>query len=251
MLWPWETTGVDPDVQDEVGPLVVDVRREAGEPADEMGHERLGRPVDRQRAELGRAPDGAEERLHHPIAGGVHAEAAAEVHADRLRPVSIDDRAEPVTEIVEAGLPRRRSQLPVHSSHRPLDPVRVVVHLRECPSLRAGVAVRQRMLLVAAHAHDPITGDVDDDPADGRADPAEAPYRADLGHLDGRTAHGNPPCQAENRLLRREKEPRGLFRGPRRWRSCHRSIAAPSVTPRCVAEQPPQRRGPASPSRRS
>lgn len=116
------------------------------------------------------------QRLHHPVAGGVHAETAPEVHAHRVGTVPVDDRAQPVAEVVEAVLPGRRLQLPVDPPHRPLDAVGVVVELGQRAALRAGVPVRQRVIVVAADPDDLVTLDVDHDTADRRADPAEAPH---------------------------------------------------------------------------
>jgi hypothetical protein len=64
------------------------------------------------------------------VAGGVHTEPAAEVHADRRGAMLGDDRAQPVADVVEPRVPRRGLHLPVDPHHRPLDPVGMVVDLR-------------------------------------------------------------------------------------------------------------------------
>ena len=124
--------------------------------------------------ELGRRADRVEQRLDHAVAGCVHAQPAAEVHADRGGAVSVNDRAQPVPDVVEAGLPGRRLQPSVQPHQRPLDAVLVVVDLGQGPSLGAGVPLGEGVLLVAAHADNLVAHDVDHDPADRRADPAEA-----------------------------------------------------------------------------
>src|SRR5439155_4585236 len=93
--------------------------------------------------------------------------------------------AQPVAEIVERRFPCHRLQHSVDAHHRLLDAIRVMVHLRKRPPLGAGVAVGQRVLRVAPHSHDLVAGDVHQDPADRRADPAEALDRPHLvlGHF--------------------------------------------------------------------
>ena len=61
---------------------------------------------------------------------------------------------------------------------RPLDPIGVVVHLRQRASLRACVALRQRVLAVAAHTGHHVAVDVYEDSAHRGADAAEASDRA-------------------------------------------------------------------------
>ena len=176
---------VDADVQHHVRPLVVDVAGEPREPADQMGDERLRRAVDRERAEFGRSADGAVQGLDHLVTGGVHAEPAAEVDADRFGAVPVDDRPDAFPEVVEARLPGRRSQLSVDPHHRPFDAVGMVMDRRERATLRTGVAVRHRVVLVAPDPDDRVPLDIDEDAADRGADPAEAVHRPHvrLGHL--------------------------------------------------------------------
>ena len=153
------------DVEHESRSLVVDVCGEAGEAADDLRDECLGGAVDRERAELRPCADGLVQGFHHPVAGRVHAQAAAEVDADHVGSVPVDDRAQPCTEIVEAGFPRHGGQLPVDPHHRLLDAIGVVMNGRQCPALGASVATREGMIGVAAHPRDLVALDVDDDPA--------------------------------------------------------------------------------------
>jgi hypothetical protein len=172
--------GVDADEHDQPGVLDVDVGIEARGAAHQIGHQHLGGAVDGQRAEPRPCADRSVQRLAHPVTRRVHADPAAEEDADRVRAVLVDDGAEPDAEVVQARFPGRRLQEGTHSHQRTFHSVRVVMHLRERPSLRARVAVRQRVAPIAAHPHDPVTRHVDEDPAHGRADPAEAPYGFDL-----------------------------------------------------------------------
>ena len=175
------------DEHDERRTVVVGPSAERDRAADEVGHQHLGGAVDGERAELGRRADRREQRLRHAVAGRVHAVAAAEEHADRGRPVALDDLAHAVAEVVEARVPGGVAELAVDPHHAGARAVGVVVHLRERAALRAGVAVRERVVLVAADAHDVVARHVDEDPAHRGADPAEAPDRAHVA-----VAHRSP-----------------------------------------------------------
>ena len=168
------------DVHHEPGPVVVGPGVEGDRPADQVGHEDLGGAVDGQRAEPRGGADGAVQRLGHAVPGRVHAHAAAEEDADRGRAVAIDDGAQPGAEVVQARLPRRRAEAAVDPHQRPFEPLGVVVHRRQRPSLGAGVAVREGVVAIAPDPDDPVALDVDEDPAHRGADPAEAPDGADL-----------------------------------------------------------------------
>ena len=128
---------------------------EAGEAADLVGHEHLRGAVDGQGTETRRGAHRPVQRLGGPVAGRVHADTAAEEDADRLRSVAVDDGAQPGAEVVEARVPRRglqgRGLQGVARPHqRMLEPVGVMVQSRQRPSLRAGVAVRERVVVVTA-----------------------------------------------------------------------------------------------------
>ena len=83
-------------------------------------------------------------------------------------------------EVVEAGVPCRRLQAAVDAHERLFESLGVVMHLRQGPSLRTRVAVRERVVLVSAHPNDLVAVDVDEDAADRGADPAEAPHGAQI-----------------------------------------------------------------------
>jgi hypothetical protein len=126
------------------------------------------------------------QSLCHAVTRGVHADTTAEEDADGGRSVTVDDRAHARAEIVETRIPRRRLQAAVGADQRALDPRRVVVQTWECSALRARVPARERVVVVAADAHDLVARDVDEDPADGGADATKAPYGSQLllGHRD-------------------------------------------------------------------
>ena len=71
----------------------------------------------------------------------------------------------------------------VDPHHRALDAVGVVVQLRQRAALRTRVAVRERVVVVAADPDDLVARHVDEDPAHRGADAAEAPDRAHVSHV--------------------------------------------------------------------
>ena len=85
---------------------------------------------------------------------------------------------QPRAQVVEAGVPGGVLQPAVDSHLRPFETVGVVVHLRQRTTLRAGVALRERVVVVAADADHLVAVDVDEDAADRGADAAEASHRA-------------------------------------------------------------------------
>jgi len=176
---------VHADVDDQPGAIDVEVRVEPGETADLVGHEHLRGAVDGQGTETRWGAHRPVQRLGGPVAGRVHADAAAEEDANRLRTVAVDDGAQPGAEVVEARVPRCRLQRVARPHQRMLEPVGVMVQLRQRPPLRTGVAVRERVVAVTAHTDDLVTRNVDEDPAHRRADPAEAPDGAHVRRRDG------------------------------------------------------------------
>ena len=87
-------------------------------------------------------------------------------------------------QVVEAGVPGGVLQSSVDPDPRAFQTIRVVVHLRQRTTLRAGVAARERVILIAADADDIVTFDVDENAADRGADAAEASNRL---HIRKRT----------------------------------------------------------------
>ena len=76
------------------------------------------------------------------------------------------------------SLPMARSAvMAVHPHPRMFKTVRVVVQQRQRTTLRARVAVREGMVLVAADANHLVPVDVDENAADGSANPTEATDR--------------------------------------------------------------------------
>jgi hypothetical protein len=171
---PMGDNGIAADQHCERGVVVVGPPGQRRRAAHQLGHQDLRGPVDGQRAELRRRADGGVQRLRDPIADRVHAHAGTEVDPDGFRSVLVDGVAQLGAEVVEAGLPGRVVQRAVDTHLRVLKPVRMVVDLRQGAALGAGVAVRERMLAVAVHRDDVVAVDLDEDPADRRADPAEA-----------------------------------------------------------------------------
>ena len=154
-------------------------RSAPAEPADQVGHQHLGGAVDGQRAELRRRADA---RRAAPAPCGNRPRPCRRRCRRTRRP-----RPGPCSStIARTRAPRssRQSshvvglQRAVDPHQRPLDAIRMVVHLRQRPALGARVPVRQRVVRVAAHPDDLVALDVDEDPAHRRADPAEAPDRA-------------------------------------------------------------------------
>jgi hypothetical protein len=88
------------------------------------------------------------QRLRDAVADRVHTHTGAEVDADGLGSVFVDGRAQPVAEIVQAGLPCGGPQLAVDADERVFEAVVVVVNPRQRTSLRAGVALRERVIAV-------------------------------------------------------------------------------------------------------
>ncbi len=187
---------VDPDEDRQGGPLAIDGGQQVGAAGHELGHERLARRVQgdggvavpgRQAlAEAGRVP-GA-ERIERRCRG--------HVHADGVGAVLVTDAAQPGGEVVEAGVPpHRREHAAAVALEGAVDAVRVVVQGAHRPALRAGVAVRHRVVVVAPGGHHAVAVGRDHERARRAADAAE---RAVLGHRDagpgsGRSDHSSQP----------------------------------------------------------
>jgi len=131
---------VDAHVDDQLGALLVEMGVEAGKATDLMGHQHLRRAVDGQGTEPRGRANREEQGLGHPVPGRVHADAAAEEHADRPRPVGVDDGAQPRGEVIEAGVPRRGLEAVAAPHQRTFQTIGVMVQLRECTPFGAGVA---------------------------------------------------------------------------------------------------------------
>jgi hypothetical protein len=174
---PMGDNGIAADEHRESGVVVVGPSGQRRRAAHQFGDQHLGGAVDRQRAELRRRPDGGVQRLRDAIADGVHAHAGTEVDADGFGSVPVDGVVKLCAEVVEAGRPGGVLQGAVDTHLRALEPVRMVVDLGQRATLRARVALRERMIAVAVHRLDVIAVDLDEDPADRRADPAEASDR--------------------------------------------------------------------------
>ena len=166
------------DADQELHVVVVGAATQAAEPAHQIGDQGFGGAVDGHGAESRRGADGFLQRLGAAVPGGVHADSGSEEDPDRLRPVAVDDAAQRFGEIVEAVLPIGLAQLPLDPEQGVFEPVGVMVQLRQGPTLGAGVARREWMLPVAADLQDLIAVDLDEDPADRLADPAETLDRA-------------------------------------------------------------------------
>ena len=111
----------------------------------------------------------------HPVAGGVHPALPKYTPTD----------SGPCRSMMSCrrcpGRPGRRPrsclQLAVQSHQRAFETIRMMVHLPQRTALRAGVAVRERVVVVAADANHLVTLDVDEDAADRGADATETTHR--------------------------------------------------------------------------
>ena len=217
-------------------------RRMGTEPAkatDLIGHDDLRGAVDGEGTEPRPCAERRVQRLGCPVAGRVHPDATAEEDTDRFRPVAVDDGTEPGRQVVEALVPRRRMELVADPHQGTFESLGVVVHPRQRSPFRAGVPVRERVVLIAAHAHDLVTRDVDEDAAHRGADPAEAPDGSyfGFGHRHGPAAHRrrahaaeclvDPPYEAKYSIFLRASCPRGQGRG----QATRASTTAPRTGP--------------------
>jgi hypothetical protein len=103
---------VHADVDEQSAAGVVRNRLQPGEAPDQGRGHCLGSAVNGQRAEPGRRSDRPVQRLSHPVAGGVHAEPAAEENAYAGWAVAAEDCAQPGGEVIKAVLPADRGQRP-------------------------------------------------------------------------------------------------------------------------------------------
>ena len=92
---------------------------------------------------------------------------------DRLGAVLVEDRAQPRRDLVDrlVGADRLEAVGPV--ALRGEEPIGSMVQLAEVPALRAREPARQRVIGVAGDVHDAPVLDVDEQPAERRADAAE------------------------------------------------------------------------------
>ena len=100
----------------------------------------------------------------------------AEVDPDRVATVGVDGRGEPVGDEVERLAPPDLRPLAgvAVAPHRPAQPVRVGVHVRDGDALGTDVPARQRVVGVAAHPGDRTGLEGDLESADGLAEVADA-----------------------------------------------------------------------------
>jgi hypothetical protein len=181
--------------EDELGVLVVRSTAESRRSPDEVGNQGLRRAIDGQRTELRCRPDRLEQRLGRAVAGRVHPDPAAQEERHRVRAVLGHDLPHPVREVGQAGLPRRGCQCPFVTHQRVLEPVGMVVQLRQRAPLRTGVSTGDGMFTVPAHTEDRLAVGLDQDPAHAGADPAEAADDCRTG-LRGHRGRTVLPCGA-------------------------------------------------------
>src|SRR5262249_54713032 len=100
------------------------------------------------------------------------------VDRDRVWTVARDDRGKARGHVVDGSRARQRGERPIGKPPSRLpQPRRVIVLLEQRPALDAEVALRDRVLLVAAHLEHAVALDVDLDATDRVAEAAEALVR--------------------------------------------------------------------------
>src|SRR4029453_7248934 len=123
--------------------------------------------VDRRRVEHAAAVQVApQDRAVEQRAQVVH-DGIARVHPDRLVPVSFADGDQPRRHLVICLVPRDLLPLAPPASHRPPQPIRIVIELLQAVRLRTDVAARERIALVATHRENRLALDLNGEPACG------------------------------------------------------------------------------------
>ena len=162
--------GVGTEDHEQLRVLGVPHRRELHVAGDELGRPQYRGVVDRDR----RVPLLRVQQPEQPF-GGVPAvevvrEAGGEIRADGVVAVLGADRHDAVGEVVEDVVPRRIGTVEA----RRVEPVGMVMHRRDRTALRARVSARDRVAGIAPHLEHAVAVDLDDDPAQRRADATEA-----------------------------------------------------------------------------
>src|SRR6202000_1301384 len=109
------------------------------------------------------------EGLHHDVAGGIDAQSATEVHADRIRAICIDNLAELRRKVIESFIPAHLDQLTSLAHHGSGDRIRKVMYLPHRPPFGTGVALGQRMIEVAPHLDNLLADEIHLEPTSDHA----------------------------------------------------------------------------------
>jgi hypothetical protein len=98
----------------------------------------------------------------------------ARIDRDAVRPVLVDQRFQPRSDLVERGLGGDRLEPLRGLFLRRQQAFGMVMRLGQLPALDAGIAAEHRVLGVARHAHHPVAFGLDQDGAIGMAETTEA-----------------------------------------------------------------------------
>jgi len=143
-------------------------------PEHQAGLHDLWQSVDRRRVEQAATGEGAlqhgsveqgAEVVHHRIAG---------VHADGVVAVLLANGEQSRRDLVVGLIPTDGVPAVRRAPHRLPQPVRIVIQLLEAVGLRADVAVREWIVLVAAHRENRVALDLDREAAGGFAEGTDA-----------------------------------------------------------------------------
>lgn len=161
------------DVDQQLDRVIVGSRHHGIGAAHCSRQHRFGAAIIRQRRKFRWPTERGVKGLHHRIARRIDSQPAAEVHADRLRPVGIDFLAQLLGDVVEGLIPADFRQHPVFAHHWFRDRVRSVQHLTDHAAFRTGIALADGVLKIALHFDDfPIVEHIDGDAANRGANPA-------------------------------------------------------------------------------
>ena len=183
--------GVGADEQQMVGAVQVGDGDGVGVAVEQSARHVLGHLVDggggedaagAQRPEQHRRVEGARHGVHVGV---------AEDHADGVRPVPLDQRAQPGGDGVEGLVPAGLAQDAVLPDERGAQPVGVAVGGSEGGALRADEPLAEHVVAVAAGAGDPGALDRQRQPAGGLAEGADAYGGTGVGGTAGGAGHGS------------------------------------------------------------
>jgi hypothetical protein len=169
--------GVGAEQQRARGGVVVERGRERRRPRHQVEHVGTAGRVDRERRVLRARAHGPLQRERGASARGVERRGGGEVEGHGIGSRLGHDRRQARREVVEQHVVGDGPERAVDAHLRAVEAVRVVVPLPRGPTLRAGVAARQRVVGVAPHADDAVALGRDDEAAHGRADATERTVR--------------------------------------------------------------------------